>query len=195
MSPWATQSGYPISSQPYHKILHVSTFDSPVTCGVKTNSSSLGSLVNGVIWGTAEIAIGITSACLPCFRPFLTWAKNTVTSIASRNSSSAHTNSTGKKHSTDGDSTAYSHTFHSTNNHTYVGSPDSDKDSEKFDDIPLQGRVDGEAPLAQHAAHFHHPNPTASSAHQQQPQMSGGIGVRQDVYVTRGSPTDTGRMV
>ncbi|KAI9844190.1 MAG: hypothetical protein M1838_002293 [Thelocarpon superellum] len=34
------------------------------------------SLLNGELWGTAEVCIGIISACLPCYRPFLRSIKN-----------------------------------------------------------------------------------------------------------------------
>lgn len=31
----------------------------------------LGSLAEGAVWSTSEVCIGILSACLPCFRPFI----------------------------------------------------------------------------------------------------------------------------
>ncbi|KAI9679254.1 MAG: hypothetical protein M1817_005273 [Caeruleum heppii] len=40
------------------------------------------SLVGGALWSTAEVCIGILSACLPCFRPYLRFVKRSWTTHA-----------------------------------------------------------------------------------------------------------------
>ena len=128
-------------------------------------------MVGGSIWGTAEVCIGIISACLPCFRPFLRYVKQSIESITGASGSGR---STGRSTTNQRSSRARGESIDM--DHSLVGP------RHRWDTLSRDGQTLGvESEVRSDGA-----QPISSDVEKGIP--SNGIDVKRDVYMTSTRP-------